>query len=238
MILTLFGDLTRHRWLLDLPKSIWITYYDDIAGDDLKKKGHLHWDGCKAFDLNVLVPYAFGLVPDREKGESVGSMPVWDFDPSTYQGDVLSEAERAGLSPELPKRIGQWLREKPLALVIDDVRDWWNTVCLGNLDPDPDVQIARRERRAAEALYNLSRKRPIILLAGEEPQWQDGEIVGVKPAVPRIIERVSVATIHVVHDKATLFSTRRSEPEAGTVMQPSEVLSVFLGLPSTPEDMQ
>jgi hypothetical protein len=234
----IFGDATRHEWLFEgpqgIPNVLWFRYFDP-EDDQVGGKNHRFVRFAGAHELMVVASWLHGFSGNLTK------MPVWDFNPARKEGRGLTEDERDLVVDKL-KSVGRDLLAKenpwqPLVVCLDDVVDWWHGLVLGSRDLDPEVQTALRERRAGESLFWTTQVTRLVMIAGERDHIVQGEVIGVQPNVPPIVERAAGLTIWVHQGEGTVYASRRSDMQAGAALVPAYIQSL-VGLPSTARALQ
>lgn len=241
-ILLIVGDETRHNWLFSglrgIPRALLFSYFDPAVAPEGADHRVIRMAG--AHDLMAITSLLCGSFGKTTE------IAVWNLDPNNVdrkdstRNICLTQAEAGTLSDdwsavgrEILSRKHSW---RPLVIGIDDIQDWYNSLVLGSQHADSVTQQALCERRAGDSLYYAGRLLPVVLVGASADLYQQGEMVGTRPDVPRICLQAAQLVIDVRNNQATVYASRMVSVQVGEKVTPAYAQAI-LGLPSTPDEV-
>ena len=168
------------------------------------------------------------------------TMPAHDFRLKLGQldGRPLTDVEREQVTlqfREASTRLKEAKATPPLSVIINSAEDWWFSLYRTMGQPTAEWLIR-------EALEWLSTSTPVVLISGQRPRYQCGEVIGYEPNYPPVIERYVDLSLEVtweadLHTEASVYDLRPAKVPGLTIGQ-SVTVSDILSLLGHPIDAQ
>lgn len=216
MIMNVFGDTSRQRWLDFLPRQCRVTsQYSRLPGEicDPPPCG-----------LALLAAVLRGQPGRRYEKD------IWNLKETANEGTMrngrnvvgqrMTEQEVTELDAHA---INEYLRSivinkdaRPSTVILNPAEDWWHMMVVSIEHLDVQWAISMRERRIAESLYWLQREVPVILVTNEQKRL--GKDI-YEPNLALALERQCDVFVHIENHVGYLVFQR---DHVGLPVKPGE----------------